>query len=121
MRTTVTASPASSRWSSTAPQGGAVPSGRDSRATVLKTVTFHPSRIGCPSLPGTMKGMVHSIPGVHEVRVRYEDRSLDVSFDSTRTSEEQIIKKIGEEMGLALEAGEPAAAKEGAAAETCPM
>ena len=88
---------------------------------MTKTVTFHPSRIGCPSIPGTMKGMAHSMKGVKNVRVRYEDRSLDVTFDDAETSENEIIKRIGEEMGLALEVGETGAVKLGAAAETCPM
>ena len=88
----------------------------------MKKTTFLPSRIGCPSLPGTMKGIVMSIPGVQEVEVRYEDRALDVIFDETRTSEKEIIKKIGEEMGLGMEAApEYGAGKEGGAAATCPM
>jgi copper chaperone CopZ len=89
---------------------------------MMKTVTLHPSRIGCPSIPGTMKGMVHSISGVQDVRVRYEDRSLDVTFDDAKTSVEEIIKRIGEEMGLALEMADThGASKEGNVAETCPM
>lgn len=88
---------------------------------MIKTTTFHPSRIGCPSLPGTMKGIVTSLPGVQDVKVRYEDRSLDVTFDDARTSEETIIKKIGSELGLAMEANEHGAAKEGNVADTCPM
>ncbi|MBI2624176.1 heavy-metal-associated domain-containing protein [Candidatus Parcubacteria bacterium] len=88
---------------------------------MIKTATFHPSRIGCPSLPGTMKGIVMSLTGVQDVKVRYEDRSLDVTFDDAQTSEEAIIKKIGSELGLALEANEHGAVKEGNVAETCPM
>lgn len=87
----------------------------------MKTIALHPSRIGCPSIPGTMKGMMLSIPGVSSVTVRYEDRSLDVAFDETKVSADEIIKKIGEETGLALEVGEPGASKEGGAAATCPM
>lgn len=87
----------------------------------MKTITLHPSRIGCPSLPGTMKGMILSIPGVTNVVVRYEDRSLDVTFDETKVSPEDIIKKIGQETGLALEVGTPGGSKPGTAAETCPM
>lgn len=60
--------------------------------------------------------------GVEEVDVRYDDRSLDVTFDDAKTSEAAIIKKIGEEMGLAIEvAEERGARKEGNVAETCPM
>ena len=69
---------------------------------MIKTKTFHPSRIGCPSIPGTIKGIMMSIPGVSEVKVRYEDRSCDVTFDDEKTSEQEIIKTIGKEMGLAM-------------------
>lgn len=88
---------------------------------MIKTVTLHPSRIGCPSIPGTMKGLVMSIDGVSDVEVWYEERSLDVTFDDERTSSDTIIKKIGEEMGLALEVGDDRGVKEGSAADTCPM
>jgi len=87
----------------------------------MKTITLHPSRIGCPSLPGTMKGMMLSIPGVADVKVRYEDRSLDVTLDETKVSPDEIIKKIGAETGLALEIGESGGSQPGGAAHTCPM
>ena len=87
----------------------------------MKTITLHPSRIGCPSIPGTMKGIVSSMPGVGDVRVRYEERSLDISFDEKQTSGEEIVKKIGEELGLAMEVGEVNGVKEGSVANTCPM
>lgn len=86
-----------------------------------KTITFHPSRIGCPSIPGTMKGIVSSMPGVEEVNVRYAERSLDVTFDDAKIDPDMIIKKIGQELGLHMEIGEPAAKKEGNVADTCPM
>ncbi len=88
---------------------------------MIQKITLHPSRIGCPSIPGTMKGIVHSLKGVEDVNVRYEDRSLDVTFDDEQVSLDEIIKKIGDEMGLAMEVGEWKASKEGGAAETCPM
>lgn len=87
----------------------------------MKNITLHPSRIGCPSIPGTMKGIISSLSGVASVRVRYEDRSIDVSFDDEKVSPEKIIAAIGREMGLAMEIGEDGAKKEGGAAETCPM
>ena len=87
---------------------------------MIKKATLHPSRIGCPSLPGTMKGIIMSIDGAKEVDVRYEDRSLDVVFDDEKTSVSAIIKKIGDELGLMMEEGEIGAKKEGVA-ETCPM
>lgn len=87
---------------------------------MIKKITLHPSRIGCPSLPGTMKGIVISMSGVSEVNVRYEERSLDITFDDEKTSAEAIIKKIGSELGLMMEVGE-FMAKKGDVAETCPM
>lgn len=87
---------------------------------MLKTIILNPSRIGCPSIPGTMKGMIMSIKGVSEVRVRYEERSLEVTFDDVKTSEDEIIKKIGAEMGLAMKSGEVDKGS-GSAADTCPM
>ena len=88
---------------------------------MIKTITLHPSRIGCPSLPGTMKGIISSFPGVQDVKVRYEERSLDITFDDSKTSEWEFIKKIGEELGLAMEVGETSGKKEGSVADTCPM
>ncbi|OHA04249.1 MAG: hypothetical protein A3J58_01405 [Candidatus Sungbacteria bacterium RIFCSPHIGHO2_02_FULL_52_23] len=88
---------------------------------MIKTVTFHPSRIGCPSIPGTMKGIVMSLPGVSDVKVRYEERSIDVTFDDAKISVREIQEEIGREMGLAMEPGEPGGKKEGGAAESCPM
>ncbi len=85
------------------------------------TITLHPSRIGCPSIPGTMKGIIMSVKGIENVEVRYEDRSVDVTFDDAQTTVGQIIKKVGEEMGLALEPAEHGSAKSGNIAETCPM
>ena len=54
------------------------------------------------------------------MRVRYEDRSLDVTFDDD-TSEGEIIRVVGKEMVLALEVGDIGAVKLGAPAGTCPM
>jgi copper chaperone CopZ len=88
---------------------------------MIKTITVHPSRIGCPSLPGTMKGIVSSFPGVRDVKVRYEERSLDITFDDSQAKEQDFVKKIGEELGLAMEVGETHGSKEGSAAHTCPM
>ena len=88
---------------------------------MIKNATLHPSRIGCPSIPGTMKGIIMSIKGVQDVTVRYEDRSVDVAFDDAQTSVEHIIKAVGNEMGLALEPAEHGSAKNGNIAETCPM
>ena len=88
---------------------------------MIKQVTLHPSRIGCPSIPGTMKGIIISIKGVQGVIVRYEDRSVDVTFDDAQTSVEQIIKAVGAEMGLALEPAEHGSSINKNVAETCPM
>ncbi len=88
---------------------------------MTQSVTLHPSRIGCPSIPGTMKGIVLSIFGVVSVEVRYDDRSLDIVFDDSKTSIDAIIKKIGQEMGLAMESAPFGSKKEGTPGETCPM
>ena len=87
---------------------------------MTKTITFRPSRIGCPSIPATMKGVIMSIRGVKDAKIHYEERSVEVTFDDAQTNEGAIIKKIGEEMGLALEAAKPGDAG-GTIADTCPM
>ena len=53
--------------------------------------------------------------------VRYEDRSIDITFDDEKVSEDAIKSAIGREMGLAMETGEDGGKKDGGAAETCPM
>jgi len=88
---------------------------------MVQTVTLHPSRIGCPSIPGTMKGIVSSLPGVSAVAVRYEERALDVTFDPAVITPETIIKTIGAELGLRMEVGEAGGGREGKPEETCPM
>ena len=88
---------------------------------MIKTITLHPSRIGCPSIPGTMKGIIMSLPGVSDVKVRYEDRSIDITFEDEKVSAEKIKEIIGKEMGLAMIEGESGARLSGGAAETCPM
>ena len=88
---------------------------------MIRTITLHPSRIGCPSLPGTMKGIVASLEGVSDVKVRYEERSLDVTFDDAQITPEAIITTIGRELGLMMEAADHGATKNGNVAETCPM
>lgn len=86
----------------------------------MKTATLTPSRIGCPSIPGTMKGIVNSIEGVDSVTIHYEERSLDVTYDEDVTSVDEIITAVGKEMGLALREGDTASEEE-RAADTCPM
>ena len=88
---------------------------------MIKTATFLPSRIGCPSIPGTVKGIIVSMPGVQDAKIHYEERSVDVTFDDEKTSEDAISKKIGEEMGLAFQAGSRPADSAHSAADTCPM
>lgn len=87
---------------------------------MITTKTFYPSRIGCPSIPGTVKGIISSLPGVEEVKVRYEERAVEVRFDDGKITPEAISQKIGAEMGLAFEARD-APPSGGSAAETCPM
>lgn len=88
---------------------------------MIKTMTFRPSRIGCPSIPGTVKGIMMSMPGVEDAKIHYEERSVDVRFDDAKVSQQDITKKIGAEMGLAFE---PTALHDGFAedaAASCPM
>lgn len=88
---------------------------------MIKKVTLYPSRIGCPSLPGTMKGVIISIAGIKEVDVHYEERALDITFDDSLVSVEEMTKKIGNEVGIAMmEKGKVTNGGEGAG-ETCPM
>ena len=87
----------------------------------MKKVTLHPSRIGCPSLPGTMKGILSSLPGVTYVTVRYEERALDVAYDEEKVSPDDMIREIGKELGLRMEVGEYGSSQSGGSAETCPM
>ena len=69
---------------------------------MTKTVTFRPSRIGCPSIPGTIKGIILSIKGTSDVTIHYETQMIDVTFDDTQTNELAIVQAIGKEMGLAF-------------------
>lgn len=88
---------------------------------MIKTKTFYPSRIGCPSIPGTVMGIISSLSGVEDVKVRYEERAVEVTFDDEKISPDVISKKIGEEMGLAFEARDAAPSGGPSASETCPM
>jgi len=88
---------------------------------MITKITLSPSRIGCPSIPGTMKGIIMSVKGVQEVLVHYEERSVDVMFDDKETSADQIIKAVGNEMGLALRVKDDEGKEDGSIAETCPM
>lgn len=87
---------------------------------MIKTVAFYPSRIGCPSIPGTIKGILMSKSGVQNVKVFYEQRSLEVTFDTEKTNEDVLTKAIGQETGLSFQSGAPHAPGT-TAAETCPM
>lgn len=56
------------------------------------------------------------------MKVHYEERSLDITFDDAETTAETIIAAIGKEMGLALHTEGKNAAKDAVPmAETCPM
>lgn len=71
----------------------------------METVTLVPLRKNCPSLPGTMAGIVMSIGGVEHVEVIYDTRSLVISYDPEKVTPETLIKKIGEETGLGMRIG----------------
>ena len=87
----------------------------------MSTTTISPARIGCPSLSGTMKGIVMGMRGVEAVKVNYEERSFVVTYDEAVTSPEAIVKAIGAELGLAMEVGESDGKKGGNVADTFPM
>ena len=88
---------------------------------MIETLTFRPSRLGCPSIPGTVKGIVVSMSGVAEARIHYEERSVDVRFDDEKVSPEEITKKIGQEMGLAFQPGPLHDGFPEEVAASCPM
>lgn len=93
---------------------------------MLRIVTLNPSRLGCPSIPGTMKGVIVSLKGVKEAKVHYDAGTFEVTFDDTETSEEEIIKRVGQEMGVAVkpqsaESQTPNAGGESDDSKTCPM
>jgi len=87
---------------------------------MTKTAIFEPSRIGCPSIPGTMKGIIMSLKGVEKVTVHYDERALEVLFDENRVSEEEIAKAIGREMGIAIEV-RAGTRNQKSPVNTCPM
>ena len=88
---------------------------------MLRTFFLIPSRIGCPSIPGTMKGIISSLKGVRELVVHYEERSLEITIEETEITAETIIKKIGQELGLAMRVAVPGEVGPGKPADTCPM
>ncbi len=89
---------------------------------MIKTLHFRPSRIGCPSIPGTVRGIIVSLPGVEDAKIHYEERSVEVTFDDSRVSAAEISGKIGQEIGLAfIASGEENPAPSESPAESCPM
>ena len=88
---------------------------------MIITKTFCPSRIDCPSIPATMKGVIVSLKGVKDAKVHYEERSVDVTFDDAETSDNAIIQAVGKEMGLALKVAMPGDEAAGSVIETYPM
>ena len=88
---------------------------------MIQKIILKPSRIGCPSIPGTMKGIILSIKGVKEVTVHYESRALDITYEDSEISYQSIIDKIGQEMGLALEVANAKNLMPQDVSQTCPM
>ena len=60
------------------------------------------------SIAATLKGIVMSLPGVEAVEVRYDEGMFDVTYDSSKITPEEIIKKIGQERGIAVRVVESA-------------
>jgi copper chaperone CopZ len=69
----------------------------------MHTITLAPLRKNCPSLPGTMKGILSSMDGVADVQVAYDTRTLTITFDPAKSTADAFIKKIGEETGLGMQ------------------
>lgn len=61
----------------------------------------------CSSIPGTMKGIIASIGGVKNVEIKYSEGLLALTFDDTKVAPSDIVRKVGAEMGIALEAWAP--------------
>lgn len=70
-------------------------------------ITLYPARANCPSIAGTMKGIIMSIVGVEQVTVNYEAKTIAVTFDNLQTNSQSIIDAIGLEMGLATTTVKP--------------
>lgn len=75
----------------------------------MAIITAHivPLRKLCPSLPGTMKGILMSLPGVTDAEVEYETRSLTVTYDDALLSEATLLSEIGKETGIAMTVEHP--------------
>lgn len=78
----------------------------------MTTVHLVPLRKNCPSVPGTMSGIIRSMPGVSDVEVEYDTRSLIVTFDETQVHIDDLIQKIGSEIGFAMTVDEEWKGKE---------
>ncbi len=68
----------------------------------MQTITLFPLRANCPSLSGSLIGIIRSLHGVDGVRAHYETRALEITFDETVLPLEDIIVTIGRETGLAF-------------------
>jgi len=57
-----------------------------------KTVTIEVPGMTCPTCPVTIKKALLKEPGVTAVKVRYEQKLLDVAFDDAKTNPAAIMK-----------------------------
>lgn len=73
----------------------------------MKTITLFPTRSHCPSLSGSLMGMIRSLNGVYHIRAHYESRALEITFDEASISLESIIAAIGRETGRAFTSKPP--------------
>jgi len=68
-----------------------------------KVFTFKPSRLGCSSVAATIKGNVVPHKGVESVKVRFDAGVFDVSYDDEKITEEEIMKVVQKNLGIAIE------------------
>ncbi|MDP3779543.1 MAG: hypothetical protein Q8R30_05915, partial [bacterium] len=68
----------------------------------------------------SLTGIIRSLHGVRDVRAHYDTRALEITFDETILSLENIIAAIGRETGLAFGVRPPAPDERNTAADkTC--
>lgn len=85
----------------------------------MQTITLFPLRSNCPSLSGSLIGIIRSLDGVHAVRAHYDTRALEIAFDEAVLSLEDIIAAIGRETGRAFSAQPPASDEQHTTDKTC--
>ncbi|MDT0163570.1 copper chaperone CopZ [Bacillus sp. AG4(2022)] len=68
----------------------------------MQNVTLNVQGMSCGHCVNTVEGSVGKLPGVSEVKVKLEEAKVDVSFNDSKVSLEQIKETI-EEQGYDVE------------------